>query len=395
MNTYRFLTASHIWPMAGTLPDQPVLVFEKNRLTDILSRKEIDPLKIEKYNGTLIPGFVNAHCHLELSHMKGKVPSGTGLTPFLHAVVTQDPVDESIIIEEVSRADQEMRDGGIVAVGDISNLPHTGATKVDSPIEYYTFVEMFDFLDPGKADQFFGQYESVYQIFRKHGLQNVSRVPHSTYTVSQKLMEKLSNALSPAVTGSIHMLENEQEDRLLMGQVSEYQDFFHGLGFGLDHFQPPGNTSMERFMDCGYRPDRLLFIHNTIACESDLAIMRQYNETREAYLVTCPNANLYIESRLPDYDLWKRSGLPICIGTDSYASNYQLSVWNEICTIKSHNDSISWEELIRWGTLHGARGLGMEENLGSLEVGKSPGVVLLEHGDDEQLDSGAIPRKIL
>ena len=94
MNTYRFLTASHIWPMAGTLPDQPVLVFEKNRLTDILSRKEIDPLKIEKYNGTLIPGFVNAHCHLELSHMKGKIPSGTGLTPFLHAVVTQDPVDE-------------------------------------------------------------------------------------------------------------------------------------------------------------------------------------------------------------------------------------------------------------------------------------------------------------
>ncbi len=391
----RFITASHIWPMAGALPEKAVLVFEGSRLIEIVDREEIDPGLLEQYNGTLIPGFVNAHCHLELSYMKGKIDTGTGLTSFLREVVTQYPVSDELILDAILHADQEMKEGGIVVVGDISNRPVTASTKVDSPIAYYTFVEMFDFLDPDKADEFYDQYESVYQAFRDHGLEDVTRVSHSPYTVSDRLMDNLAQAVDPDTTGSIHMLENEQEGYLLMGGESEYSAFFELLGFEMDHYRPPHRNSMEQFLESGYQPDRMLFVHNTVAGESDLARMKQYDKAKEAYLVTCPNANLYIESRLPDYDLWISTCLPICIGTDSYASNHQLSIWHEICTIKDRNRHLAWEELVRWGTLHGATALGMEEVLGSFEPGKSPGVVLLEHRADELVDHRVLPRKIL
>lgn len=391
----RYITASQIWPMTGSLPEHAVLVFDGFQLIDIVNQDTIDPSLVEQYNGTLIPGFVNAHCHLELSYTKGKIDSGTGLTTFLREVVTQDPVSDELILDAIIQADQEMKENGIVAVGDISNRSITASTKANSPIAYYTFVEMFDFLSPDRADTFYEQYESVYQAFRSQGLEHVVQVPHSPYTVSDRLMDKLAGTVDADTTGSIHMLENEQEGYLLGGGQSEYPAFFELLGFGMDHYRPPNRTSMEQFLESGYQPDRMLFVHNTVAKKEDLMRMVQYDERNEAYLVTCPNANRYIESRLPDYDLWIDSALPVCIGTDSYASNHQLSIWHEICTIQELNPHVHWEELIKWGTLNGAAALGMENKLGSFEPGKFPGVVLLEHRPDETINQHARLRRIL
>lgn len=395
MNDKRFISASNILLLPEDAPEHPVLVFEGDRLTDIVPGRDMDPSIVELYNGTLIPGFVNAHCHLELSHMKGKVDTGTGLTPFLNAVVTQPPVPEELIEEAIREADLEMWESGIVAVGDISNKSVTAEVKMTSPIEYYTFVEMFDFLDPGRSEEYYDQYNEVYEIFLETGLKNVSRVPHSPYTVSADLSRKLAESLSSGLTGSIHMLENQQENILLRGGPSEYADFFHSLGFGLDHFIAPGHGSIEHFLQYGYHPERMLFVHNTIADQSDLEKMKLFSQVSQPYLVTCPNANLYIESTLPQYDKWLDSGLQICIGTDSYSSNHQLSIWDEMRTIKSNFDFISWDKLIRWACINGARALGMEDRFGSFDVGKTPGVVLLGHRNDEPIGLDSIPRKII
>ncbi|MBY5958272.1 amidohydrolase family protein [Membranicola marinus] len=391
----RFITATHIWPMGGTLPEDPVLVFEGSRIIDIIDVEKVDVSQLEHYDGTLIPGLVNAHCHLELSYMEGKIDSGTGLTTFLTEVVTQDPVPEEIVKEAIIRADKEMQEAGIVAVGDISNRAITASVKASSPINYYTFVEMFDFLNPDRANGFYNQYELVYEAFEHAACGPVVRVPHSPYTVSNQLMSRLAQTIQPGMTGSIHMLENEQEGYLLSGAESDYPGFFELLGFGMDHYQAPHCTSMEQFMESGYQPDHMLFVHNTVADRADLGAMRRYNERKNAYLVTCPNANLYIESRLPKYDLWLESKLPICIGTDSYASNGQLSIWHEICTIQNKHPELSWKQLVEWGTVNGAIALGMQRELGSLESGKSPGLVLLEHTPDELINESILPRKII
>ena len=95
----------------------------------------------------------------------------------------------------------------------------------------------------------------------------------------------------------------------------------------------------------------------------------------EVYWVTCPNANLYIENRLPHYQYWLDLKCKMCIGTDSLASNWQLSVLEEIKTIQRYQSYVPFAELIRWATIHGAEALGFDDALGSIEIGKTPGLV--------------------
>src|SRR5690606_37689416 len=102
--------------------------------------------------------FINTHCHLELSHMKGKVDTGTKLLPFLKAVVSYRNVDEDLILQAISEADLEMYNAGIVAVGDTSNKLDTKIIKDASALHYHTFVEMFDFLNEKNARRTFDGY---------------------------------------------------------------------------------------------------------------------------------------------------------------------------------------------------------------------------------------------
>ena len=92
----------------------------------------------------------------------------------------------------------------------------------------------------------------------------------------------------------------------------------------------------------------------------------------------CPNANLYIENRLPNINLLLKSGANICIGTDSLASNHQLSVMAELETIHQYYPEIAWEKLLGWATYNGASALQMQQSIGSFEAGKRPGIVQIK-----------------
>ncbi|MEM6699490.1 MAG: S-adenosylhomocysteine deaminase, partial [Bacteroidota bacterium] len=148
----RKITADKIYTISGKPIEKGVVVLDENgKITAVNTRAEHDEATLEKYQGAIVPGFVNTHCHLELSHMKGKVNTGTGLIPFISSVVQFRDFPEEVILSEIERADQEMWENGIVAVGDISNKLDTRATKEKSKIRYYTFVEMFDFMHDSNA----------------------------------------------------------------------------------------------------------------------------------------------------------------------------------------------------------------------------------------------------
>src|SRR5690606_2894262 len=107
---------------------------------------------INKHQGIITPGFVNAHCHLELSHMKGVIPRRTGLVPFLQRVMSLRAADELKIQRAMEAADNQLYDHGIVAVGDHANSGISAAVKAASKIHYHTFVEVLGF-EPQLANQ--------------------------------------------------------------------------------------------------------------------------------------------------------------------------------------------------------------------------------------------------
>ncbi|WP_170067718.1 amidohydrolase family protein [Neolewinella xylanilytica] len=327
------------------------------------------PKKIE---GVLVPGFVNAHCHLELSHLQGKSQTGKTLLPFLVDVVTLRETDPEVIEAAIREQDRLMWEGGIQAVGDICNKPDTAATKRKSPIRYYSFVEMFDFLQEERAQASFELYLPAYE----QQPEPKSAVPHAPYTVSEALYQKINALNTDNETVSIHNQETAAEDELFQTGAGEFRSFFEGFGTSLDGFNAPGTPSLYhaiQHMDPG---KRTLFVHNTLTSPEAILAAEAWGD-RGVYWVTCPNANLYIENRLPRYDRFLDAGVKVCVGTDSLTSNWQLSIVEELKTIARFQSYVPFASLLRWATLNGAEALQFDDELGSLEVGKRPGLVAL------------------
>jgi len=311
--------------------------------------------------------------------MKGKVDTGTGLLPFLKNVVTFRDINQDIIDHAIKDADDEMYMNGIVAVGDISNKIDTSHVKSESRMNYYTFVEMFDFLQPSLTDSTIQQYKPVMQGQSIERYNKKSYVPHAPYTVSPDLFNFINENNLSSQTISIHNQETLDENELFETGTGGFMDFYKGFGFTLDHFKPTGKSSIHYIL-ANLKPEfKTIFVHNTLTTRNDIQSALSWN--KQCFWATCPNANLYIENRLPDYKVFTETNAKVTIGTDSLTSNWQLSTWEEIRTIRKYQSYLPLETLLTWATINGAEALGYEDRLGSITVGKRPGLVLVEGQD--------------
>jgi aminodeoxyfutalosine deaminase len=391
----RKMTADWIFPVASPPLQNTVLIADDaGKILAFEPLERHDAAAVERHAGILAPGFVNAHCHLELSHMKGKVDTGTGLIPFIRGVVTQRNAAAEVIAEAIGRAEQEMLDGGVVALGDISNAPDTFATKAKGRMRYHTFVELFDFLQDANAEKTFQDGLAVYeQIMLAPGSAR-SLVPHAPYSVSRSLFRKIRDFNpAPGCTVSIHNQETPPEQSLFLEKKGDFLKFYGDFGISLDAFEPTGQTAIHYALENLNPANRTLFVHNTLTSRADIAAAQAWSQ--QVFWATCPNANLYIENRLPDYAAFVEADARVAIGTDSLTSNWQLSILEEMKTIARYQSFVPFEVLLRWATLHGAQALGFDDSLGSLEVGKTPGVLVIQGiTPDWKLGAGASVRRV-
>src|SRR6187549_1445254 len=121
---------------------------------------------VQFFNGILSPGLINCHCHLELSHLKNVIPPHTGLIEFLCSVVTKRGFAPEVVQQEIEKAEKEMYDNGIVAVGDIGNTADTASVKSKSKIRWQNFVEVLSFTDE-KAEENIKHYKQVAQTLEQ------------------------------------------------------------------------------------------------------------------------------------------------------------------------------------------------------------------------------------
>lgn len=388
---YRFLSANRVYPVSSTPVDNGILVMKDNVVEEILPYGSVDDAKVEYYNGVLVPGFINTHCHLELSHLKGVAATGTGLHAFLKDVLNHRNAPEESILHAIHEADVSMWESGIQAVGDICNKMDAFPAKAASPIRYFSFLEVFDFHSPSLREQ---SIKSAKEIISKvKG--DVAIVPHASYSVSKELFSWIEQQFEPSKTISIHNQETYGEDELFLYGTGPFTDFF-------SHFNFPKHESaglkiksidyvIPRFGGMGKR----LFVHNTQTTEDDIALAQERLE--EVYWSTCPNANLYIENQLPRYQNFLNQNAKMTIGTDSLTSNWQLSVWEEMKTILKLQSYLPFDTVLEWATLNGAKALGYDAHMGSFDTGKTPGVVYLKTtpGQSSSLDLNATSVRII
>ena len=390
----RKITADWVYPIANAPIQNGVLTInDSGEILAIDVRSNHNMGDLEVYKGILVPGFVNTHCHLELSHMKGVAPTGTGLLPFLKTVVNHRNVSEKKIQEAIQKGDKEMREGGIVAVGDISNKTDTANAKDDSPIRYYTFVEMFDFLQEDWAENTFNDYWKVFEGQSDKNGNRKSPVPHAPYTVSRNLFHKLRTVQSSDATISIHNQETKHEDNFFLKKKGDFLEFYKTFGISIEAFAATKQTSIHYAMEYMNPQLRTLFVHNTMTQPVD--IQAAHSWSKKVYWATCPNANLYIENQLPNYRYFMDNQAKMTIGTDSLTSNWQLSILEEMKTIAKYQSYVGLETLLQWATLNGAEALGFDDDLGSFEKGKKPGINLLNLGRGGVLSKNTRVKKLI
>ncbi|HLG38665.1 MAG TPA: amidohydrolase family protein, partial [Chitinophagaceae bacterium] len=328
-------------------------------------------------NGILSPGFINCHCHLELSHMKDQIAKKTGLADFVFKVVTQRHFPEEEILESIEKAEDEMLLNGIVAVGDICNNTLTLPQKAKGRMYYHNFIEASGF-NPEIAAQrfersagFFSEYARYYSI----PAESNSIVPHAPYSVSDELWEKIiyfpGNHLM-----TIHNQETIAENEWFIEKKGDFIDFYGKMNIDASFFKATGKTSLQSYLLKFIKNQSLILVHNVHTSEEDLLFAK--NTGKDISWCFCPNANLYISNQLPAIDLFIKNNCVIVLGTDSLASNQQLSIMGEVKTLSQHFPDINIGEFLKWATLNGAKSLQMDKLLGSFEAGKRPGVILCD-----------------
>ncbi len=315
----------------------------------------------EHYSGIMMAGMVNAHCHLELSYLRGKISEGGGFASFasqIGKVRTQSTMEERL--RAIEEADREMAREGIVAVGDIVNGESSFMTKSRSGIKYRNFAELFGLntLDASSVESLLS-YD------------NTSLTLHSTYSLNSAIFRSVAQEISNTPL-SIHFMESADEQNLYDG-CGSLHDWYRRMGFKCDflHHGSPARRLVE-----SVPADRsVMLVHCCMVRQEDIDLIMNHF-TAPIYWVLSPRSNDYISRIEPPVELLRRNSLNICVGTDSLASNRSLSMIEEL---KMFGD-VPLAERLDWATRQGAAALGLE-TMGEIEVGKRPGVMILSGVD--------------
>jgi len=362
----RFLKANTLFNGKKMLAGDPVLVIGNNHLLkDIVPESAVEKDNIEQLEGILMPGFVNAHCHLELSHLKALVPQHTGLPEFARQIIIRrSKFSKDEITEHAKAADAAMWQNGIVAVGDISNGNDSFFTKTQSKIFYHTFVELIG-LNPASQSLIFDKGLEFLRDLKQNTLRG-SLAPHAPYSTSTELIKKIAEHDADLdLPLSIHNQESEEEAKFFRGEKNGFDELFKFLGLDLSWYKAPNTSSLQSYVNTLSDKKPSVLVHNTFTQKEDLIAAKNKN----IYWCFCPGANLYIENTLPDYTLFNDPG-KICFGTDSLASNTQLNVLEEANLVLKNTTVFSLETIFQGLTSNGAEALGIADDFGSFIIGK-------------------------
>ncbi len=370
----RYLQAELIHDGHRYISDDTLVIEDDGTIVDTVGHEAVDEHNIEKHEGILCPGFVNAHCHTELSYMKGMIPEGEGLANFVQSVLKAkeggSEIERNLAIAE---AIEGMLDDGIVAVGDICNTLDSFPAKGESPIYFHNFFEVSGF-DPVYADERLAAMKKLKENADKLELGNCknSLSPHSIYSTSPELIESIIRETPELI--SIHNQESLDENYLTEKKEGQFLALYKNLNIDIDFYQPTGLSALQTLLPHIEGATQVLLVHDTFTSAADLEALKKARQENFS-LILCPKSNLYIEDTLPDFYLLFQSETDnIALGTDSLASNDSLSILDEIKTLLDREARLDLEQCLALATSHGARALQIDDRYGSFVKGKKPGI---------------------
>ena len=338
----------------------------------------------EFYSGILCPGFVNAHCHVELSHLVGMFEQATGMSGFINQInAMRENVGKEGRIKALEAQMDKMYREGVSAMADISNCSESFECKSKSPMYTRTFLELFG-SEPKDAQDVLESGKSLAQVAKEYGI-DAAITPHSCYTMSPQLLAMAAQEGLKSGFLSYHSQESHEEEELIRTGTGALAENYKGRGLSTPPVtgKPALTYFIDRLLSFSKSPveGNVLLVHNVAIDQESIDYAKEH--LANPYFAICPLSNIFIHRALPPLNLMRENNLKICLGTDSLSSNTILSIVKEIECIHKNFPQIPLVEILKWACSNGAEMLGKQDVLGSFEPGKKPGVVLLENIDWE------------
>ena len=392
------IAASYLYTLESAEPlrngfveyDDDGTVLRTGRCEDIASEERF-------YDGAVVPGFVNAHCHIELSHLQGKFRKGTGMAGFIDQInEMRDSSGREDRIEAVRLWMERLWKQGVSAMADISNCDDSFGVKASSPLYTRTFLEVFG-TEPEDCDSVIASVRELAGKAAEYGL-DAAPTPHSCYTMSPELLTAASAEGLKSGFLSYHSQESHEEEEMIMHGAGALWNNRRRAGMST----PPvtGKPSLMYFIDrlekahAAPFAEHILLVHNVCltqeAVDAALAVMKN------AYWAICPLSNIFIHDALPPVELMRKNGLKITVGTDSLSSNDTLDMVKELHCLQTAFPEVPLGEMLVWACRNGAEFLGKEGMLGTIAPGKRPGLVFVDGLDgDGRLSAGSSSVRIV
>lgn len=331
--------------------------------------------------GAIVPGFVNAHCHVELSHLHKKFRKGTGMAGFIDQInELRDWAGNDVKAKLVQEWMDKMWNDGVSAMADISNDESSFDVKKAHKMYTRTFLEVFG-SEPEMCDGVMKEVTALNSLADTAGI-DAAPTPHSCYTMSPQLLSASAAAGLDRGFLSYHSQESqEEEDLLLSGSGAMYENRKRS---GMSTPPVTGESSLKYFIDrlAEAKPapyeEHILLVHNVCLSQDDIEAAKAV--MNNVYWAVCPLSNIFIHNALPPIPLMVENRLKVLVGTDSLSSNDDLDMVKELYCLHTNFPEVSMTTLLEWACLNGAEFL-KQDALGSLVAGKKPGVVFISNVD--------------
>jgi cytosine/adenosine deaminase-related metal-dependent hydrolase len=350
----------------------------------------------------VMPGLVNAHTHLELSWLRGRVPPAATFHDWITSLfITRggrhEKADDPAVLEPARTAVQELREAGVAAVGDISNSLASVGVIGDAGMRGVVFHELlgFNLLDGRRVEETRPLREAARA--RSPKTVKVSVAPHACYSVSPQMFRAIREELDASDTRvtSVHVGESEGEMQFLRDGTGPWIGILKWVGSWVEEWEPPKCGPVEYLQTLGVLDAHSLVVHGVQLSDASL----QRLATIGCTLVTCPRSNQWVGVGAPPVARFYASGVPVAVGTDSLASVGDLNLFSELKTMRWLAPEVPARTLLESATLTGAAALGVADEIGSIEAGKASELIAVslpsEVADvEEYLVSGIDPRQI-
>ena len=328
----------------------------------------------------VLPGLTNAHTHLELSGLRGRIPPCDKMPDWAENIVKEKQLNEPFCLEEIERAIGEAWECGTALVGDISNTMSSLGPLSSGPLGGVIFKELIGFDVFGTSAEAFVR-EAIDELEQplRAGLK-LSLSAHAPYSVSLDVLSEICAQIpdDPRLPYGIHLAESVDEVEFFQSGTGAWRELLERLGRWPKSWSPPGHRPVRYLENIGFLGPRLLAVHGVVLEDDEL----EHLARRDVVLVTCPRSNVWTGAGEPPISRFYASGGKIAVGTDSLASSPDMNLFNELEVLQRLAPDVSASRLLRSATLDGAQALGFDSDFGSIELGKLASLIAVDIPDN-------------